>query len=230
MIGGLQDMEDFDRVSRVDKFEKRRKNTKSITILVAIGVILLVFLLGFWIFGGNDDKAAKDENNNGASQSEEKNSEKDGDEKADQFTRIEEKEEQSSGQNGNQEQQDKEGEASETNGEVETKQVQPSDDNVIEAYIGDWQPIGTEQTGTHTTDYNDGSQDRKEIAKAVSEVTGLQEESMVTHWVGNGGEQKVEATVSDANNSQIYRVYLTWIDERGWKPTKVEKLKQVMIN
>lgn len=223
-------MEDFDRVSRVDKFEKRRKNSKSISILVVIGVVLLVFLLGFWLFGGKDDEAAKDKNNNAASQSEEKNSELDGDEERDQFTRIEEKEEQASDQDANQEQQDKEGETSETNAAVETEQVQPSDDNVIEAYIGDWQPIGTEQSGTHTTDYNDGSQDRKEIAKAVSDVTGLQEQSMVTHWVGNGGEQKVEATVSNANNSQIYRVYLTWIDERGWKPTKVEKLKQVMIN
>src|SRR5699024_11189719 len=104
-------------------------------------------------------------------------------------------------------------------------EVDPTDNNVSKAYTGNWKPVGTIQDGPHTTNYNNGSIDRKEIKEAVSIATGVDENQMIEHWIGNGGDQKVIATIQDQTDSVFYRVYLEWIDEEGWKPTKVEQLK-----
>ncbi|MDY0405502.1 YrrS family protein [Virgibacillus sp. 179-BFC.A HS] len=106
------------------------------------------------------------------------------------------------------------------------KEVESSDSNVVEAFTADWQPVGTEQTGPHTTNYDDGSQDRKEIKHAAAMATGLDENNMTTYWVGNAGDQKVTTTVFNGNQSEIYRVSLTWHDGQGWQVNKVEKLKE----
>lgn len=229
-------MGDFDRVSRVDKFEKRRKNTKSISIFLIIGAVLVLILLGTWMFGGGDESSEENKDtSNEQAEAEDNGTEdsKEGDNN-DQFTRVEEDDEDNTQSSDNEkDEQDniKEEEQAEDNSSVETEQVESSDDNVVKAFTGDWKPIGTEQKGTHTTNYNEGSQDRKEIKTAVMQVTGLDKNSMVTHWVGNGGSpEKVEATVSTEDNTQIYRVYLNWVEEQGWKPTKVEQLKSVIIN
>src|SRR5699024_10760713 len=91
--------------------------------------------------------------------------------------------------------------------------VETTDENVLEAFVGNWEPIGTTQEGEHTTDYVDGSTDRKEIKKAVSLVTEIDEAELQEWRVENGGEQKVISTVSNRNEENIYRVYLSWVDE-----------------
>ena len=121
-------------------------------------------------------------------------------------------------QNGNDDRED--------NAEVETEEIESTDDNVIEAYTGKWQPNGTIQEGPHTTNYDDGSQDRIEIKQAVMSATGLGED-LTEHWIGNGGDQKVIATVANPGNTEIYRVYLSWIDQEGWQVTQIERLKEV---
>src|SRR5690625_7127254 len=78
-------------------------------------------------------------------------------------------------QNGNDDRED--------NAEVETEEIESTDDNVIEAYTGKWQPNGTIQEGPHTTNYDDGSQDRIEIKQAVMSATGLGED-LTEHWIG----------------------------------------------
>lgn len=55
-------------------------------------------------------------------------------------------------------------------------------------------------------------------------VTGIPEDNMIEWWVGNGGDQKVVATVSDREETETYRVYLSWVDNEGWQPTKLETL------
>ncbi|MEG0553418.1 MAG: DUF1510 family protein [Carnobacterium sp.] len=41
----------------------------------------------------------------------------------------------------------------------------------------------------------------------------------------NNGDQKVVATVSDTQQTKTYRIFLTWIENKGWQPNKVEQLK-----
>ncbi|MFA1820495.1 YrrS family protein [Virgibacillus oceani] len=221
-------MSDFDKHSRVNKFEKRRKNTKYISILLITGSVLLVVLFGMWIFGGeNDDESVE---------SEDPSSDNDSndiviiDENDDESNEEEEGTESNEGDENNEgTEEDDEDENNVLNEEVEMETAEPSDENVIEAYTGNWQPVGTEQEGPHTTDYNDGSQDRIEINQAVVYATDLDEDDMTTHWVGNDGEQRVVATVSDSDHTQIYRVFLTFIDGEGWQPTKVEVLEEIDV-
>src|SRR5699024_2022834 len=110
--------------------------------------------------------------------------------------------------------------------DVDVQEVDSSDNNVIVAYTGKWSPIGTVQEGSHTTNYSDGSDDRIEIKRAVSTVTGIKEDEMIENWVGNDGEQKVVSTVSNKNTDEVYNVYLSWINNEGWQVTKVERIKE----
>ncbi len=218
-------MSDPNKHSRVDKFQKRRKITKIISVLIIVGAILFIALLWMWLFGGNESSsteskpdASKDpavEENNKQEDSQEKN------EQADEDSDVEDKE----GEDEEKEDDDKEG--NDEDEEVEIEKIETSEDNVIEAYTGNWSPVGTEQEGPHTTQFDKSSQDWKEMHEAIEVATDLQEEQMTTHWIGNDGEQKVVATVSDHNTTNVYRVYLSWVDEKGWQPTKVEVLEEV---
>lgn len=104
-----------------------------------------------------------------------------------------------------------------------------SDPNVLQAVKNpNWQPIGTSQTGVHTTNYSDGSVDRREMERAMSYATGLAEEDMIVWWVGRGDipNQQAVGTITSKDQTKIFRVYLEWVDGMGWKPTKVEYLKE----
>ncbi|WP_227994808.1 YrrS family protein [Oceanobacillus sp. CFH 90083] len=231
--------------TRSNKFEKRRKNTNAITILsIAAGVVLVIFL-AIWVFGGGDD-TAEDNTESDASEntSEEQNDEEGAEEdngflitdpnandeegnengsENEEANRKEDNEDEDEEADEDASNEDEE-ENEEDNPYEEREPAEPSDSNVSEAYTGDWDPIGTEQDGPHNTDFSDGSQDRIEIKRATSMVTGLSEDDMIEHWVGNNGPDRVIATVSDSSNSEVYRVFLDWVDGEGWQPTQVEEL------
>lgn len=214
-------MSELNKQSRLNKFEKRRSNTKKISILMIIASILIIILLAIWIFGGKDEDTSPTSTDSPQNENMELNE----DVKSDDEDSTNSEKNKVDNDQQNEDAEDEELEINEVE-EVETEQVQPSDDNVIEAYTGNWQPIGTEQEGTHTTTFADGSQDRIEIKQAVMSVTGLGEE-LTEHWVGNDGPEKVVATVSNKDNTEIYRVYLSWVDQQGWQVTQVERLKEI---
>ncbi|MFD2046150.1 YrrS family protein [Ornithinibacillus salinisoli] len=223
-------MSNFDRYTRVNKFEKRRKNTKAISVLLLLGGLLIVVLVGFWIFGGNDEEeASNDENNNEETESsiiEEDNEEEDSDSSEDNNATEDGADEE---QTENTYESNTETNEENTHEEdIETEEADPvsDDENVIDAYTGNWQPVGTEQEGPHTTQFVVDSQDWMEMEKAIRLATGLVEENMITWFIGNGGEQKAIGTVSNSANTEYYRVYLTWVDHEGWKPTLVEVLQE----
>ncbi|WP_087971754.1 YrrS family protein [Oceanobacillus rekensis] len=217
-------MSESDKHSRLNKFEKRRKNTKTISIFLIVGAFLLLLLLGIWFFGGGDsetDLTANEEEKSSdflitEEDDEESGSETENDSSENNSTTDEE----SKKENESEEDENN----SEENEEEQTEPAEPSDDNVEEAYTGNWEPVGTEQEGPHTMNFNDGSQDRIEIKSAASMVTGIPESEMVEWWVGNNGDQKAIATVSHKAETEVYRVFLSWIENEGWQPTKVEIL------
>lgn len=221
-------MNHLNKHSRVNKYEKRRKITKAITSLVIIGGCLVILLMALTFFSNKEDPVTKQEKND--------NNELqiDGDTEENEITdisnndKINEEEQSNLDSSDNDEVSNEESiidDKADNTDKVE--QIQSTDDdNVIEVYTGNWEPVGTVQEGPHVVNYNDGSQDRIEIDKAVVLATELNPDDMITWWVGNGGEQKVVATVSDSGENEIYRVYLSWIEHEGWQPTKVEKLKE----
>lgn len=221
-------MSDYNDYSRVNKFEKRRKSTKSLSFFLVLGSILLVLLIALIIFGGDEesDQPSEKQAVESASESEQ------GEDAKDDTTSEEDK--QSNTENNGTNNEDSASDSStdtdtaeeNNNDGTQTEQVEPSDDNVVEAYTKDWQPVGTEQSEPHSTNYDDESQDRLEMRKAAASATGVDEDSLTMWWIKRNGDQKVVTTVSNPENTEVYRAYLTWVEGQGWKPTKVEKLKE----
>ncbi|MCQ9208954.1 YrrS family protein [Granulicatella seriolae] len=87
-------------------------------------------------------------------------------------------------------------------------------------------PVGTAQTGEHVTNYEDGSQDRIEIKKAYLAALGnrVTADTVFENWIGNGGDNRVEATVTDTRSGNKYIVFMQWVDGKGWKPESYKKI------
>lgn len=194
-------MSELPTYSRAERHKKRRKNKRKVFFFAGLAVVFCLILFSLIVFG-NKENAATEETSNKTDDLETKveKSKDNGIDVGDTVEAIEEEE------------------------KVEIREIESQDSNVIKAYEGDWKPIGTDQSGPHTTNYNDGSSDRIEIKKAVSVVTGIEEDEMIEDWIGNGGDQKVISTVRNQTNGDIYRVYLEWIDEEGWQVEKVENI------
>ncbi|AGT32881.1 hypothetical protein M493_13195 [Geobacillus genomosp. 3] len=89
-----------------------------------------------------------------------------------------------------------------------------------------WQPVGTTQSEPHETVFKKDSVDWKEMLDAVSYATGIAPEEMIVWFIGNNGPNKAVATISTNDQTAHYKVYIEWVTNEGWKPTKVQKLKQ----
>lgn len=203
--------------------QELHRNHKRNNLLVVIGIIAAAFLglvLLYNIFYGNDETPSIAANNQTNSQNMIITESADSSETSSSAGASSEKE--------NKEEKDKK-EKEET--ETETKEVPSTDENVAKAYTGDWEPIGTSQTGEHSaTDYTDGSADRIEIKQAVAAATGISADNMIEWWIGNAGDQQVTATVSDTQKEKIARVQLKWVDGEGWQVTLVEELNEIPNN
>lgn len=79
---------------------------------------------------------------------------------------------------------------------------------------------------SYVPDYNEGSADRDAIASAASSVTGISQGDMTTWWVGNDGPGRVQTTISDSSQDEVYTVYLQYGDGQ-WHVTNVEELSSV---
>ncbi|MET1179895.1 DUF1510 family protein [Peribacillus simplex] len=113
-------------------------------------------------------------------------------------------------------------------GDAELVEVDGSGDgNVAATYTSEgWKPVGTQQSGEHTTSFEKGSVDWNEMSKAIASGAGIDEGSMKLWWLQNGGSPSTAiGTVSEGDNPKTYRVYIEWVDGSGWKPVKVEELK-----
>lgn len=224
-------MADHGKKSRMNRFEKKRRNTKSISVLMIVGSALVVLLIAIGIFGGGEERKSASsevvisnpESTDSAPPQQTETAGAEVEDESDEATEHEKEKEESE-----EKEEEKEEEQEETNADKELQESEPTDEHAVKSYTADWEPVGTTQEGPHTTDYSDGSQDRIEIKKAVVEVTGLDPDNMIEWRIANGGDQKVVATVSDRDQTEIYRVFLSWIDGEGWKPTKLEILDQVV--
>ena len=202
--------------------QELHRNHKRNNLLVVVGIIAAAFLglvLLYNIFYGNDETPSIAANNQTNSQNRIITESDDSSKTSDSAKDSSEKEQSS------------DTEEPEEDDEAETKEIPSTDENVAKAYTGDWEPIGTSQTGEHSaTDYTDGSADRIEIKQAVAVATGISADNMIEWWIGNAGDQQVTATVSDTQKEKIARVQLKWVDGEGWQVTLVEELNEIPNN
>ncbi|MDM5298869.1 YrrS family protein [Bacillus pumilus] len=220
------------RNSRFEHRDKRRKANMVLNILIGIVVVLiLVVASSLLIFNQpqNPDVAKEPSKTAPASSENKQTSDEDvKDQKKDTSDDSDAKQDDSSDnedddtkKTDDEEQPNKDAlkDAKETDG-GKTNDVDKTYEN------DDWEPVGTEQSGSHTATYDSSSEDWKEMIKAMSYATGISEDQMTVLWLGNnGGPQDAKGTVRDQSTGERYRVEITWVDEKGWKPVKVEKLK-----
>lgn len=101
-----------------------------------------------------------------------------------------------------------------------------NDPAVQEAYTNpSWQPIGTSQSGPHTTQFDDSTQDWKEMTQAISYAIQVPADTLTIWYLGNNGSNKAVGTVTAKDTKQKYKVYIEWVDNEGWKPTLVQLMK-----
>ncbi|KGP90524.1 hypothetical protein N780_04740 [Pontibacillus chungwhensis BH030062] len=239
-------------MSRVNLYEKKRKNTKLVTGFSTLAVVFAVLLFGIivWPFGGNEAKEdGKQVEANSASQDDEVD-ETDSDkqdedqegtkEEATQTTQdspSEEKEEASKDEQASDVEENR-SEAESTEGSEDQEETVDSDeyieipsvtkeDNVIEVYQDKWQAVQTEQEGKHVATFDDTTQDWNEMLDSIYLGSGLSKDNSTLWRVHNGGDnQTAVATISDKADKKTYRVYTAWVEGKGWKPMKVEVIKE----
>ncbi|CDQ18081.1 Protein of unknown function [Halobacillus karajensis] len=211
--------------SRSSRYEKKRRGTKWLTWLVGAGSFFLVLLVVLIVFGG-EDQSGKAQNTEEQEKEEAALQEK-------QIEQTEDKEKNTD--EPTEEESDKQKVSIEEFDELkpiedeEGLKIEKSDDPNVERVITkDWPVIQTEMetNGEHSITYQSGSQDYKELQEAIRSAVGLPEDNIIYWDVSNRGHpQKAKATVSDKNKTGYLRVHVDWIDGQGYKPVKLEVLK-----
>ncbi|MFE5426971.1 YrrS family protein [Peribacillus simplex] len=228
--------------SRFNQRDQKRKVNKIYNIAITI-VSILIVIVAVTIFLSDDGTKTKKattepkqiaDTDSGkvadkpAGKEEETDSEKEdavGDSEATEEDAVEED---SKATEEDAEEKAEDGADSEKAGDAELVEVEGSGDgNVAATYTSEgWKPVGTEQSGDHTTSFEKGSVDWNEMSKAIASGAGIDEGSMKLWWLQNGGSPSTAiGTVSEGDNPKTYRVYIEWVDGSGWKPVKVEELK-----
>lgn len=198
--------------SRYQQQKKNEKLDRLLNYLIGIVVALIAIAL-FVIFATEPDKVEKtDEQAEDAAVTEEVG-------RSDDELPVVVDEEEEDLQEDTEEQ-----EPSLAGADVQVEQVE--DGVVVERWTSEsWQPYPTEQEGPHASVYQKGHIDYEEKISAVYSVIPLeQSNSILLRIQNNGSPQTSRAIVTNMDKTEIYRVFIEWVDEEGWQPTMVEVL------
>lgn len=233
--------------SRAGRNRKRKNSSMMLNILIGVVVLLIIIVTATIFLGGNDDGKMADSDlitTEGADNPSEEptNTEIEDEEAVDDEVAVDESEpENATPEQSNTEQSvGQQGIAAEPKPEVNKDDdstndsvgagsvtfVAPDDEIISETVINaEWKPIGTTQTGEHASQYTKASVDWVEKEQALAYATGLSQDSMIFWKIKNGGgPQKSVGIVSSSNKAEKYRVYLEWVEGKGWKPVKMDVL------
>lgn len=222
---------------------RRNKNNKNFILNSLIGVVFILILavVGNMIFN-DSDATTEDQQNTGGSNGQDNDVEITEGENADQNSESVNSDQESNNEQDESESQQDTSDNSEQQGQEENESQQDTNDNneqqdkeenesqqeeqdgngVNSDQIGE--PIGTSQTGQHTSSYDKGSVDWNEKVKAIQMATGLNDSMTIWHLGNGGGPQKSVGEVSpEGVQDWMYVVNLEWVDEKGWKVTNVNK-------
>ncbi|WP_406944439.1 DUF1510 family protein [Halobacillus sp. SY10] len=221
--------------SRSGRYEKKRRGTKMLTWLVGAGSVFMVLLIGLLVFGGEDQKGQAQETESQEVTKEDQGQNEDSQAEADENTDKNDKDEKDKSGEDTEEESDKQQVSIEKFEELKPIEdekglkIEKSDDPNVERVITkDWPVIPTEMetNGEHGITYQSGTQDYNELKQAIRSAVGLSEDNIIYWDVSNRGHpQKAKATVSDKNKTGYLRVHIDWIDGQGYKPVRLEVLK-----
>ncbi|MGG3842119.1 DUF1510 family protein [Anoxybacillus kestanbolensis] len=192
--------------SRFAKRSKQRKVNRVLNTFIAIVFALILFFGWKWLFA--NDRPVKETNTSPQSVEVETNEPPNDEQLSETETEINEQQ---------------------SNDTVEETVVDDPNSNVIREIVNpSWQPIGTTQSEPHVTQYDKNSVDWKEMLDAISYATGISSSDLIVWFIGNGGSPNhAVATVSKKDKTEHYKVFIEWVTNEGWKPTKVQQLKKI---
>lgn len=192
--------------SRFAKRSKQRKVNRVLNTFIAIVFGLILFFGWKWLFA--NDRPVKETNTSPQSVEVETNEPPNDEQPSETETEINEQQ---------------------SNDTVEETVVDDPNSNVIREIVNpSWQPIGTTQSEPHVTQYDKNSVDWKEMLDAISYATGISSSDLIVWFIGNGGSPNhAVATVSKKDKTEHYKVFIEWVTNEGWKPTKVQQLKEI---
>lgn len=192
--------------SRFAKRSKQRKVNRVLNTFIALVFGLILFFGWKWLFA--NDRPVKETNTSPQSVEVETNEPPNDEQPSETETEINEQQ---------------------SNDTVEETVVDDPNSNVIREIVNpSWQPIGTTQSEPHVTQYDKNSVDWKEMLDAISYATGISSSDLIVWFIGNGGSPNhAVATVSKKDKTEHYKVFIEWVTNEGWKPTKVQQLKEI---
>lgn len=225
------------RYSRVNRKKMRNKSNQLLNIMIGLVVMLIIIVGASIIIGNNDDdgkeSALKEEvlDDAGSSTDETQDEEDDSNSESEDENGSGEEESEGEGQSST-ESEDVSGSDSSDGDAIDEEEsgnvtIVPDNDEIIKETVINpgWQPVGTAQTGVHESKYDGESVDWNEKKKAISYAVGHSEEELIFWKIKNGGgPQKSIGIASTRDKSEKYRVYLEWVDEKGWKPVQMDIL------
>ncbi|MEI4620177.1 DUF1510 family protein [Bacillus pfraonensis] len=88
-----------------------------------------------------------------------------------------------------------------------------------------WEPIGTEQGTKPAMQFKEGTTDWNEMKKAISYAVNVPESQLIYDFIGNNGTNKAYGNVRDKQSNKKYKVYIDWVENKGWKPVSVQAIK-----
>ncbi|SDN45332.1 YrrS family protein [Alkalicoccus daliensis] len=136
--------------------------------------------------------------------------------------------EENNGNNENNENEENNGNnENEENNNRENEENNGSNEN--ESPDGEWEPIGTEQTGGLSGSYERNSQNWQEMVEAITYAVGLpNDEDEIALWrIENGGSpESAVGTLSPhgGDYDSPYQVRIEWVEGEGWQPVDVTRL------
>ncbi|MFB4164830.1 DUF1510 family protein [Alteribacillus sp. JSM 102045] len=220
----------FGEDTRYEMRKRKRMNRILNASIVAVGALIIFFAVQLFFSG--DDQAVEEEETEDVAQetdTEPVEEESSPDDTPETDTNDSEESDDNRDTQDNEEteetQQDREEEESaEEENEQDGPQIPEGDGE-----NGEWEPIGTEQSGSFSHNFSENSQNWEEMQMALRYATGLDEadEDDIIYWrIENGGDSHtVVGVVSDKDNkNNPYQVTMEFVENEGWKPLEVEVL------
>ena len=221
--------------SRYEKRDKKRKTNIVLNTLIGI-VLVLIFVIGSQlILGANQsEKTAKynEQPDIKLASDEESTKEPAAETEENEEAEVEDPE-------ASEEQGEEGSEETENTEDNDTAEEESTEDPFEQATITEgepgsgvaetienpaWEPVGTSQSEPHSANYDKNSQDWKEMTKTLGYATGIPEAEMIIWRLeNNGSPNDAVGTISPKDQSAKYKVYITWVENKGWMPTKIEK-------
>ncbi|BAB04996.1 YrrS family protein [Halalkalibacterium halodurans] len=105
------------------------------------------------------------------------------------------------------------------------QEVEEQEEETVEAGVedGEWEPIGTQQTGEFSHDFTRGSTNWNEMVRAIEYATGLSGDEYILERLENGGTATTARGIVSLKGDRgtQYQVTIEFIEGEGWMPIEL---------